>query len=140
MVVMYKFTVYGEPRGKGRPRFFRNRAYTDKATAEYESRVRKAWKLEEHPYLAKQPTTVIVNAFFPVPVSLSKKKREAMFGAPCLRKPDGDNIGKIILDALNILAFEDDSQIDTLRVVKRYVSGDDDRPRVEVEIIGGETK
>ena len=70
--------------------------------------------------LAEQPTTIIINAFFRVPSSLSKKKREALFGQPHLHKPDADNIGKILLDALNTLAYEDDKQINTLLDALRH--------------------
>ena len=134
--VRHKFIVYGNPRGKARPRFFKNHAYTDAATTEYEGRVRRMWKSENFYKLPKQPTKVIIDAFFRVPVSLPKKRREALFNTPHLKKPDGDNIAKIILDALNTVAWADDSQISTLYVRKMYVGSEDEQPRVEVTIIG----
>ena len=36
------------------------------------------------------------------------------------KKPDADNIAKIVLDALNGVAYEDDSQVINLSVQKRY--------------------
>ena len=36
------------------------------------------------------------------------------------KKPDIDNIVKIILDALNKIAFKDDNQITKIEVEKRY--------------------
>ena len=45
-------------------------------------------------------------------------------------KPDIDNIEKSILDSLNGLAYEDDSQIISLYGEKRY----SDIPRVELKI------
>ena len=47
-----------------------------------------------------------------------------------IKKPDCDNIAKIILDALNGIAFHDDSQIVTLEVFKYY----SERPKVYVDI------
>ena len=136
MAVKHEFVVWGNPRGKGRPRFtMRGHTYTDAVTTEYEGKVKRAWKQENFYKLEKQPTTVIITAYFPVPVSLSKKKRAALFGTQYLGKPDGDNIGKIILDSLNSLAYSDDSQIDTLLVTKLYVK-DGEEPRVKVTIIG----
>lgn len=132
----YKFTVYGNPRGKGRPRFYQGHACTDKATAAYERLVKTILKNRGFKRLEKIPTTVIINAFFPVPASLSKKKREELFGSPHLKKPDSDNIAKIILDACNEL-WADDSQVDTVYVCKRYVFSDEEKPRVEVEVLGG---
>ena len=48
---------------------------------------------------------------------------------PC-KAPDWDNIGKIVTDALNGLAYEDDKQIVDAHVIKLY----SDQPRVEVEL------
>ena len=41
-------------------------------------------------------------------------------GAFPVRKPDADNIAKIILDALNGTAYHDDAQIVQLSVRKQY--------------------
>lgn len=46
------------------------------------------------------------------------------------KKPDIDNIAKSILDALNKLAYRDDTQVVTLHMEKHYAED----PRVEVEI------
>ena len=137
MATKHKFTVYGDPRGKGRPRFtMKGHAFTDALTVEYEGRVKNAWKSENFYCIEEQPTTIIINAFFRVPVSLSKKKRESLFGAAYMHKPDCDNIAKIILDALNGIAYQDDRQINCLLIHKKYVDSDDDPSRVEVTIIG----
>lgn len=47
------------------------------------------------------------------------------------RKCDGDNLLKLVLDALNKHAFDDDSQVDVMRVEKRI---DRDDPRTEVRV------
>ena len=47
------------------------------------------------------------------------------------RKRDLDNQNKLILDALSGIAYEDDSQISTLTLVRGY---DTARPRIEVHI------
>ena len=49
------------------------------------------------------------------------------------KKPDVDNIIKIILDSLNGLAYKDDVQIVACTCQKLYVN-DDNEPRVEVKI------
>lgn len=46
------------------------------------------------------------------------------------KKPDIDNITKCVLDALNGIAYHDDSQIVRLTVEKFYAQ----QPRVEVDI------
>ncbi|OXE37432.1 MAG: hypothetical protein CGW95_01595 [Phenylobacterium zucineum] len=40
----YRFTIPGQPRGKGRPRFGRGRTYTDAKTLAYEQTVRTSAK------------------------------------------------------------------------------------------------
>lgn len=52
---------------------------------------------------------------------------------PYLHKPDCDNIIKIILDALNGIAFKDDNQVSELQIEKRY--GQEDKVEVEIEYI-----
>lgn len=69
-------------------------------------------------------------AFFSIPKSASKKKQKLMADGEVLhtKKCDADNLAKTILDALNGIAFHDDSQVSILKVVKRYAIV----PRVQV--------
>ena len=46
------------------------------------------------------------------------------------KKPDADNIMKAVADALNGIAYKDDSQIVNVTIAKWY----SDTPRVEVAI------
>lgn len=48
-----------------------------------------------------------------------------------LHKPDADNVAKSILDALNGLAYKDDSQVANLLVFKQY--GAENKILVEME-------
>ncbi|WP_332834903.1 RusA family crossover junction endodeoxyribonuclease [Clostridium perfringens] len=48
------------------------------------------------------------------------------------KKPDVDNIAKIILDSLNGVAYKDDSQIVDIRIIKKYTEDDE---RIEFELI-----
>ena len=64
-------------------------------------------------------------AYYEIPKSTTKKDRkriEALDLHPT-KKPDADNIAKTICDALNDLAYHDDSQIVMLMVMKRYTLG-----------------
>ena len=47
------------------------------------------------------------------------------------KKPDIDNIVKIILDAMNKFAFKDDTQITKLSVEKIY--GEEEKVHIEIE-------
>ena len=46
------------------------------------------------------------------------------------KKPDADNIAKIICDALNNVAYHDDTQVIELIVVKKYAR----EPKVKVAL------
>ena len=53
----------------------------------------------------------------------------AGYEKPC-KKPDIDNIAKVILDALNDVAYHDDTQVVSLSMQKKYSR----EAKVEVEI------
>ena len=118
------FTVWHAPQGKERPRVVYGRAYTPTKTREAEEAIQWAYRTQVHepPYEARVPLNVWVQAVFTVPKSDSRAaKADKLEGRvrPC-RKPDADNIAKLILDALNGLAWYDDAQITGLSVTKRY--------------------
>lgn len=122
-----EFTIPGEPKGKARPRFGKGRTYTPKETAEYEEMVGMEYKRQCDGYNFtfdgdKLPVSVAINAFFGIPKSASKKKRAQMVCGEILptKKPDADNIAKIIMDGLNGVAFSDDAQVISLTVNKMY--------------------
>ena len=138
-----KFTIYGNPVSKGRPRFSRrgNFAYTDEKTVSYENLVKLSFleQIEDKmKYLTedKKELKAVITAYYSIPKSTSNKKRELMIAKKIrpTKKPDLDNISKIILDSLNGLAYKDDSQIVTLELKKYY----GEQPRVEVELKGQE--
>lgn len=123
------FIVDGKPQGKQRPRFSRisKTVYTPTKTAKYERRIAEAYTESGGKCIpADCYVSVNVSAFFPVPKSYSKKKRE-----DCLerilrpdKKPDMDNILKVVLDALNEVAYEDDKQVVELIGRKYYTESD----------------
>lgn len=65
------------------------------------------------------PLTVYIEARFAIPKSTPKKRLSEMDGALFMGRPDCDNIAKSVLDALNGVAFADDSQVVSLAVVKK---------------------
>lgn len=68
--------------------------------------------------------------YCPIPSSISKRKREQLNESLCLKKPDIDNYVKLVCDALNGIAWEDDNVVASLYAVKLY----DNEPRTEVYI------
>lgn len=131
-----KFIVLGEPKGKGRPMFNRNtgHAVTPKDTVNYETLVRMEYanQCEDIKFPDKEMLDMRIKAFYSIPKSVSKKKRASMLAGELrpTKKPDMDNVIKIIADSLNQIAYRDDTQIVDCQVRKFY----SENPRVEVTI------
>ena len=75
---------------------------------------------------------VTIIAYFGIPKSTSKKKEAEMLQGNIspTKKPDADNIIKIVLDAMNKFAFKDDTQVTKLEIEKKY----DVTPRIYIKI------
>ena len=126
------FFVNGEPKGKGRPRFTKaGHAYTDAKTKQYELLVMESYLDASDGYKFTSPVRVTIMAHFKPPKK-SKKVVGDMLNGHILptKKPDVDNIAKIILDGLNRVAWDDDTQVVDLSVSKYY----SEEPRVAVMI------
>lgn len=120
-----KFVIPGEPCGKARPRFdSRNkRTYTPAKTVKYEKLVATMFRAAypgHVPDPSLPPVEVVVGCWFGLPKSWSMKKRTEHYLKPCTKKPDADNLAKIICDALNGLAFVDDAQVYHVAVWKKW--------------------
>ena len=106
--------------------------YTPKTTAEYEKKIADAWKTKNGliPYEGAVIVRIVLG--LPVPKSVSKKRRADMLAGKIrpTSKPDVDNLGKSVLDALNGLAYKDDGQITSLHVRKIYM----DPPKVMIKV------
>lgn len=125
--------IEGTPVAKGRPRFSRYGAYTPKKTQEYEEYVKMCWVAK---YGSIQPSeqSLEVNIVFylPIPKSVNKKQRAEMLDGRIkhTKKPDIDNLIKSVLDALNGIAYSDDSKIIKVAAEKQY----SEKPRTEIQI------
>lgn len=131
-----QFVIPGPPKGKGRPRF-RNAGgfmttYTPKDTANYENLVKVMYDSKYKSVMLEGAIRAEIVGYFPIPASTSKKRQKMMEDGEIkyTKKIDCDNLAKIILDSLNKIAFNDDSQVCELIVQKRYSS----QPRVAVRL------
>jgi Holliday junction resolvase RusA-like endonuclease len=134
MMTPLLFTIPGEPKGKQRPRVTRTgHAYTPKETAVYENLVKMEYLNQcGGERKLNGPIKMFIRAFFSIAASVSQKKRNQMLNGYIrpTKKPDLDNIVKIVADSLNKIAYDDDSQIIDITVGKYF----SDKPRVEVII------
>jgi Holliday junction resolvase RusA-like endonuclease len=115
-----RFFVEGDPKGKGRPRFIRatGHAITPPASASYERMVQEHARLAMCGQLPLQgPLRLTLVVYFARPPSWRGKQLEAVWHTS---KPDWDNLGKMISDAMNGIVFKDDAQIAEAFVVKKY--------------------
>lgn len=133
-----KFTVLGEPQGKGRPRFTKVgqyvKTYTPDKTVSYENLVKLEYRRQCKDYMFEKgrPVDIRILAYYPIPKSVSKKKQAMMIANELrpMKKPDTDNVVKVILDSLNQIAYHDDVQAVDCQVRKFY----SENPRVVVTI------
>lgn len=144
-----EFTIEGPPVGKARPRVTRRVTYTPAKTSHYEDLVRYAATSNFTGFFEKgSPLDVKIIAYFEVPKSYTKKRRINCLAGLELptKKPDIDNIAKIMMDGMNPKTrrnkqlhkmvkvmrgvYQDDQQVTYLTVKKRYA----ERARVEVRV------
>lgn len=125
---MITFIVEGKPQGKARARTFydkrvgKMRSVTPEQTKSYEDLIRWSYKAAGGQYMGEKTLQVDIQAFYPIPQSFSKAKRnDAIFERiRPTTKPDCDNVIKAVLDALNGVAYYDDKQVVCVSCNKYY--------------------
>lgn len=133
---MVRFVIPGPPGAKGRPKFsvVNGHAHvrTPAKTVEYENLVRLEYQMQAGNFRFPDGASLIMTviARFPIPKSYTKSKRQKIAEGNLYpsKKPDWDNIGKVVSDALNKIAYDDDSAIVEAHTYKEY----SDKPEVEV--------
>jgi Holliday junction resolvase RusA-like endonuclease len=113
-------TVPGNPVSKGRPRCGHRGVYTPEKTLLAEDVVRTLW-WEKY---GSEPWTTPVRVFL------------TFLEGPGQRAQDIDNLAKLVLDALNGLAWEDDKQVMALHA-ELFRSRAEGQSRILVEEMDG---
>lgn len=104
-------------RGKARARFSRSgHTYTPTDTENAMGAIQLAYRAAAGSKCAPEgrPVTVFITTIRALPKSRKKSIQEEHD----IFKPDADNIAKLVLDALNGVAWADDTQVTTLSVSK----------------------
>lgn len=124
--VTIQFEVIGNPFGKQRPRFRTGckKPFTPSKTEAHENEI--VWRYKEKYGCTKFPPAaplgIRIIAYMPIPKSTAKYKLPDMISGktrPTVT-PDWDNIGKLVCDALNKVAYDDDRLICEAQVQKFY--------------------
>lgn len=105
-------------RGKARPRFNgkTGRTYTPATTTKLEKFIAECFERDHGNAYANFDGVVRMTLF--VTRELAKSNPKFWEGRQDVGKPDWDNIAKLVCDALNGVAYADDSQVTAATVVK----------------------
>ena len=129
-----EFEVVGEVVAKGRPRLSRYGTYTPAKTKNYETKVQLLFKNKFKDFEPMEgPLAIEVDVYMYIPKSDSKKMRarKKFNELRPTKRPDWDNMAKSITDALNGLAYKDDSQIVEATVRKWF--GEEQKAVVKIK-------
>lgn len=126
--------VEGRIRGKQRPRFNTQsgKAFTPTDTITYENWIKCCYREQSGKWL-EGAIRARIEVYYKIPKSYTKKRVQAIrdgLEMP-LKKPDADNVAKIVLDSLNKIAFDDDAQVVELTVIKKWT---EEMERIEFEL------
>lgn len=130
--MILEFEVPGKPFGKQRPKHGKGFTYTPKETVNFENLIKVTFQTAYPDHVpVSTGVRMDVKAVYPIPESWSKKKKmEAVAHLVHPTSNDWDNVGKIVSDALNMVAYLDDRQVYDAHVHKEYGL----KPRLEVTL------
>lgn len=134
----YEFEVVGKIVGKSRPRLnsYTGVVYTPTNTKDYENLIRQYFLINNKGpiKILESRVRVKIVAYFKIPQSTKKTLISNMVENKIspTKKPDIDNIIKIVLDALNNFIIKDDIQVCKLETEKVYTQ-DEEKLYIEIE-------
>ena len=121
---------------KERPRtnFKTGAIYTPIGTLKREKYIAQQFALQNMGWgITDGPISIEIEVEVNVPTSARKKEKEDMKDGLIYptKKPDVDNVGKLVLDGLQGVAFDDDYQVVDLKISKRY--GEEKKLKIKVK-------
>ena len=125
-------TVIGKIKGKERPRFVNGHTYTPNATKTYEKLIRDNY-IKQCNKKHNGAVRVEIMVYYKIPKSYTKKRIKNILDGieKPTKKPDVDNIIKVVLDSLNKIAYEDDKQVIKVSLEKLYTK---ENERIEFDV------
>lgn len=122
---MYEFEVIGNIIGKQRPRvnMYTGNVYTPTNTKDYEEYIKQCFFLKYNKCeMILNRVNIDIIAYFKIPSNTKKVDKEKMIKGEIspTKKPDIDNIAKVVLDSINKYVIKDDSQVTKISVEKKY--------------------
>lgn len=129
-----KIVVPGAPVAKGRPKFRKIgafvQAYTPTKTRKAELEIARRYREQvDGGYPKSEHINMTCKFYMPFSSDISKKKRiEWNEEKAHTKRPDLDNLIKLVCDALNGVAFVDDNEVSCIQAFKMYSA----EPRTEI--------
>lgn len=129
---MLEILVPGEPVAKGRPKIFPIKlksglvirgGVTPQKTRNFEATIKQIFASTYPGFIPLEgPLVLSIEAFLTIASSKSEKKKAAMASGEIIptKKPDLDNLMKTVADALQTIAYKNDSQIANAHIRKRF--------------------
>lgn len=121
----YEVEVVSKIIGKERPRLnmITGHVYTPNKTKEYETLIQQEF-IVKYKKIEQIETRVLIEiiAHIKIPKNAKKGDREKMLldEISPIKKPDIDNIAKVVLDSLNKFIIKDDTQVSKIIIEKKY--------------------
>lgn len=127
MVMRIETTILVEPVAKARARVGvsksgRRYAYTPQKTAHSEALIRESVMKLGQRFSIGTPVRLVATFYLQRPKTLPKKVKLPV------KRPDWDNLGKLLTDSLEKFVYQNDSQITDARIIKRFGTP----PRIEL--------
>ena len=133
-----RFTVPGECVPKARPRVYRgndgkSHAITPQKTLSYENLVKWVLTNTENFKPLTGEIEAHITVYMQIPKSMNKKDRQLVEEGKKnpTKRPDIDNLAKSVLDAINGIAYKDDSYV-TKAVIEKKYAVENEEARTEV--------
>ena len=140
MQKLFDYTIIGNPQPKGRPRFTKSgHAYTPKKTRDAEDKIKLMLQIASSIHTKLPITTaiqIVLNFYLHRPKRLQKKS-SPIEAIPHDKRPDLDNLIKLVIDAANGIIFIDDAQIFEI-VANKWYCEIDNEPRTKIEVWANE--
>lgn len=109
------FTIEGTPQTNARARHGKGRTFTPNATRLARREVVEAFQEAAEGWIPHEgPVKLMITIRHATP------PKDLWDGRFCKKKPDVDNVAKLVADALNGVAYLDDAQIVLMRVEKHF--------------------
>lgn len=140
-----KLTIPGEPMAQQRPRFRR----MGKFVTTYDPKESRSWKADARKVMVDRmggtsalpfpsgPVEVSILAVFTCPKG-DHRKRQPAPRRPHAKKPDAENVAKIVLDAATSVLWHDDAQVARLSIEKQ-IAAQGEAPYVELIVLSLES-